>query len=61
MEDSFRKKKSVGTDKNPPYLKNQILEYELIEQINGNFSTTPSNIDGFVISEMLYKQKSHLN
>ena len=45
LNGGFISQESVGTDTNPPYLKNQNLEYELIEQINGNFSTTPSNIE----------------
>ena len=33
LNGGFISQESVGTDKNPPYIKNQILEYELIEQI----------------------------
>jgi len=42
MRGGFISKESFGKD-DPQYLSNTILEYELILQENGNFSTRPSN------------------
>ena len=42
IKGGFITNESFGKD-DPVYLNNNILEYELILQINGNFSTRPSN------------------
>ena len=44
MKGGFITNESFGKD-DPQYLSNNILEYELILQENGNFSTRPSNPD----------------
>lgn len=44
MKGGFISNESFGKD-DPQYLSNNILEYELISQQNGNFSTRPSNPD----------------
>ena len=44
MKGGFIADESFGKD-DPQYLNNNILEYELILQENGNFSTRPSNPD----------------
>lgn len=42
LKGGFIENESFGKD-SPQYLENNILEYELILQRNGNFSTSPSN------------------
>jgi hypothetical protein len=44
LKGGFIANESFGKD-DPQYLNNQILEYELILQQNGNFSTRPSNVE----------------
>lgn len=44
LKGGFIKDENFGKD-SPQYLSNNILEYELILQPSGNFSTTPSNIE----------------
>jgi hypothetical protein len=44
MKGGFITNESFGKD-DPQYLRNNVLEYELILQENGNFSTRPSNPD----------------
>ncbi len=44
MKGGFITNESFGKD-DPQYLSNNILEYDLISQENGNFSTRPSNPD----------------
>jgi hypothetical protein len=45
LKGGFIEDESFGKD-DPQYLENQILQYELILQQNGNFSTKPSNAEG---------------
>jgi hypothetical protein len=44
LKGGFIENESFGKD-DPQYLENQILEYELILQQNGNFSTIPSSAE----------------